>query len=344
MVEAIASEIQLRRSEVNEPIETIYFGGGTPSILSTEQLAFLLKSLYKTFDIIENVELTLEANPEHLSGEYCLELADMGFNRVSLGVQTFNDDVLGFLNRPHNSKQIFEAVENLKIARIDNLNMDLIYGIPNQSIGVWEENLETLLSLEPKHISAYALTIEEKTAFGNWLQKGKLEVESDENYADQFEVMIKILKEAGFDHYEVSNFALPNYLSKHNTSYWEGKPYLGIGPGAHSFNGTTRRFNVSSNPRYLKLISENEFAFDQEILTSAEQLNEYLLTGLRTKFGIKTSLLREKFGYKISEENQKYLEDIASKDLGSFDGETLILNSSGFLISDSIVLQLMPDA
>ena len=342
MVAAIKKELFLRKNEIGEPVETIYFGGGTPSILETRQLSEIIDTIYKNYDLRSNLELTLEANPENITPLYSEEIKKAGVNRISLGVQSFEDEILKFLNRSHSSDQVRSSVDHLRSAGISNINMDLIYGIPGQSREMWSNNLNKMLALEPNHISAYALTIEDKTAFGNWHRKGKLSTLPEESVADQYDEMVTRFAAQGYEHYEVSNFALPDYLSRHNTAYWRDRQYLGIGPAAHSFNKRSRKFNVANNAKYIRLMSENTLAYEEEVLSKEERINEYLLTGLRTKYGISLRKLASEHGYNLPEDKINFLKQISDQEMGSFDGDTLILNSSGFIISDSIVIELMP--
>ena len=343
LVDAIEAEIELRQDYLNEKIETIYFGGGTPSLLDQKQLDKLLNKVFQSFKITETPEITIEANPEDLTVEKCNSLRKSGFNRISVGIQTFDDDVLKFLNRNHNSAMAEYAIRTVQQAGFDNLNIDLIYGIPGQSIGQWNKNLDKIIDLRPKHISAYALTIEAKTAFGNWLQKGKIDPVNDDEAASQFEVMVEKLLNAGYVQYEVSNFALPGFESKHNSAYWQQVPYLGVGPGAHSFNRHSRHFNISNNAEYIRRVKNGNALFESEVLSEKERLNEYLFTGLRTQYGIDLALIKEQFQYDVLAHHGELIERLIRNKQATLLKDVLTLTSAGFLIADSIVVELMPD-
>lgn len=342
MVQSIIAELLLRKDETQEPINTIYFGGGTPSLLDQSQLNLIIKAISDSYEWNEQIELTIEANPEDLSLEKCIALKALGFNRVSLGVQSFDDNVLTFLNRNHNAEQVKQACDHLTSVNIDNINMDLIYGIPDQSMATWRENLLKMIALKPNHISAYALTIEDKTVFGNWSAKGRLIPVTEDEAAEQFELLVALLTKAGYEHYEVSNFALPGQQSKHNSAYWQQETYLGIGPGAHSYNGKTRKFNVSNNAQYIKALTSGLLPSTAETLSKEERINEYLLTGLRTKFGIDLAYMATQFGYRFSAHQEHFLEDIFNRGLAETDSGKIKLTSQGLLIADSIVVELMP--
>ena len=279
MINAIDKEIALQKTYLHEKVETIYFGGGTPSLLSTSQLRNLLLRVNTYYQVVDDAEVTIEANPEDLTVDKCLLLRSIGFNRISIGIQSFNNDILSFLNRNHNANMAEQSIVNARSAGFDNINLDLIYGIPQQSDTQWKENLERVITLKPNHISAYALTVEPKTAFGNWQQKGHFEAVSEDIVANQFELMVEMLKNAGYEQYEVSNFALPGFESRHNSSYWQGTPYLGLGPGAHSFNRESRQFNVSNNAAYIKELNKSNLPYELEVLSNFNQLSEYLFTG-----------------------------------------------------------------
>lgn len=342
MVQSIISELSLRQDEIQEPINTIYFGGGTPSLLDQSQLNLIINSISDSYKLNEQIELTIEANPEDLSLEKCIALKAIGFNRVSLGVQSFDDSVLDYLNRNHNADQVKQACDHLTSVNIDNINMDLIYGIPDQSTAIWRENLLKMMTLKPNHISAYALTIEDKTVFGNWSAKGRLTPVSEDEAAEQFDLLVELLTEAGYEHYEVSNFALPGQQSKHNSAYWQQETYLGIGPGAHSYDGITRKFNVSNNPQYIKALTSGLLPSTAETLSKEERINEYLLTGLRTKYGINLAYMASQFGYHFSSKQEQLLDNLLHRGLAKKDSGEIKLTSQGLLIADSIVVELMP--
>ena len=342
IVDAIVLESEIMKSYIHEPIKTIYFGGGTPSILEKKHLDKIVRALYKHYLISDSIEFTLEANPDDLIEEKIQYFSSIGVNRLSIGTQSFHDSDLSFLNRSHTAMQTKQAVELCKKHNINNLSLDLMYGIPNQTEEQWKQNLEEMVKISPNHISCYSLTIEDKTVFGNWQKRGKLVPVEDEHIINEYQYMVEFLTSHGYQHYEVSNFSKPDKQSKHNSSYWHQKPYLGLGPGAHSFNGISRHFNVSSNPKYLKAIENGTSHFEQETLTTKELLTEYIFTRIRTKWGVDFNAISNLYNYHLSTVQLEYIELIVSKKMATFVNNKLILNSKGFFISDSIVLELIP--
>lgn len=343
MVDAIVKEAETMRHFLKGPVETIYFGGGTPSILTKKQLATIVETLYKHFDVQQEIEFTLEANPDDLTKEKLLSLKSVGVNRLSIGSQSFDDSVLRFLNRSHIAEQIVKAVEYSRQIGINNLSLDLIYGIPNQDKTQWSNNLKALVALNPDHVSCYALTIEEKTTFGNWVRKEKLIPKADDQVGEEYDFMVGFLSDAGYEHYEVSNFAKPNKISRHNSSYWHQKPYLGLGPGAHSYDGNSRHFNISSNPKYVSMISKGATPFTKEELSNSEALTEYIFTRLRTKWGIDFNEMERLYNFKLSNAQKSYLTSISHNGMASLNDNKLVLNSKGYFLSDSIALELIPE-
>jgi len=319
MTAALIKEIHLRQEEINEPVETIYFGGGTPSVLSNEEIDQILEPVFSLFDVIENPEITLEANPDDLSIERIRQLAHSKINRLSIGVQSFYDEDLQMMNRAHNAKEAWESLEEAT-KYFDNISIDLIYGIPNMSLQRWESNIQKALDLEIPHISSYALTVEPKTALASLIKKGKIAQPDDGNAHEHFLTMVSILEKNGFVHYELSNFGKPDYFSKNNSAYWLGKKYLGIGPSAHSFNGKNRSWNIANNSLYIQSIQNNKLPSETETLSVQDRYNEYVMTGLRTIWGVSVSRITKEFGkyYK------KYLLINAQKFI---DKEQLILEN-----------------
>ena len=313
MVLALAKEIEMRKEEFKEEIiETIYFGGGTPSILQTADLRLLIDTVYSNCKVIENPEITVEANPDDLSEERIIELSKNKINRLSIGIQSFFEEDLKLMNRAHN---VEEAKKCLEIATqyFDNITIDLIYGMPNMSNEKWLQNIDMALAYGIPHISSYALTVEPKTALHTFIQKG-IVPQLDEEVAEQhFHLLVNKLEANGFIHYELSNFGKVNYFSKNNTAYWLGKKYLGIGPSAHSYNGVTRSWNISNNTLYLKSIAENQLPSEVEILSKTDRYNEYVMTGLRTMWGISLDKIEQEFGEEylnyLMEQCEKFLED-----------------------------------
>jgi oxygen-independent coproporphyrinogen-3 oxidase len=313
MVLALAKEISLRATEFkDEVIETIYFGGGTPSILTIDDLRFLIDEVYRNYTVSENPEITVEANPDDLTEIRIIELSQNKINRLSIGIQSFFEDDLKLMNRAHNSA---EAKKCLEIATqyFDNISIDLIYGVPGMSNEKWLQNIETALSFNVPHISSYALTVEPKTALHSFIQKGIIPPPDDEVAQEHFHVLVDKLEENGFIHYELSNFGKTTYFSKNNSSYWLGKKYIGIGPSAHSYNGISRSWNISNNTLYLKSISENILPSETETLTKTDRYNEYVMTGLRTIWGISLDRIEHEFGKTyldyLNKQSYNYIED-----------------------------------
>jgi len=320
LVQAIALELALRKDEISAPIETIYFGGGTPSLLSVAELEFLIKTIYKKYEVVETPEVTLEANPDDLAAlmpddnhsETIFEqYKSIGINRLSIGIQSFFEDDLVLMNRAHNAK---EAQNCLSVAtrHFDNITIDLIYGVPNMSNEKWIANIEKALSFGVNHISSYALTVEPKTALASFIAKGKIDAPKDDVAHEHFQILVDTLEANGFVHYELSNFGKSNYFSKHNTSYWKGKSYLGVGPSAHSFNGNERSWNIANNTKYIAAIQENQLPIEREVLSVDDRYNEYVMTGLRTIYGVSLDKVRNYFGEvyvsHIKKEAQKFID------------------------------------
>ena len=321
MVQALAKEIELRSKSTsnsqlptphNEVIETIYFGGGTPSILEISDLKFLIDAVYSNFKVVSTPEITVEANPDDLNYDTIRQLANSPVNRLSIGIQSFFEDDLKLMNRAHNME---EAKKCLEIATqyFNNISIDLIYGIPNMSNEKWLQNIETALSFNVPHISSYALTVEPKTALHSFIQKGIIPQPDDEVAAAHFQILVDKLSENDFIHYELSNFGKENYFSKNNSSYWLGKKYIGIGPSAHSYDGKNRGWNVSNNALYIKSIQENKLPIEIETLTKTDRYNEYIMTGLRTIWGVSLDRIEEEFGKTyldyLNQQAAKFIED-----------------------------------
>lgn len=318
MVLALAKEIELRSKSITESIETIYFGGGTPSILEISDLKFLIEAVYSNYQVVENPEITLEANPDDLFPSLSFrrnlfeELKVIGVNRLSIGIQSFFEDDLKLMNRAHNAEEAKKCLE-ITTQHFDNISIDLIYGIPNMSNEKWLKNIETALSFNVPHISSYALTVEPKTALHTFIQKGIIPQPEDEVAAAHFQILVDKLSEKEFIHYELSNFGKENYFSKNNSSYWLGKKYIGIGPSAHSYDGKNRGWNVSNNALYIKSIQENKLPIEIETLTKTDRYNEYVMTGLRTIWGVSLDRIEEEFGKTyldyLNQQASKFIED-----------------------------------
>ncbi len=313
MVLALSKEIKIRKKELeNEVIETIYFGGGTPSILPIADLRFLIDEVFENYRVIENPEITLEANPDDLSKQRIIELSKSPINRLSIGIQSFFEDDLQLMNRAHNSDEAKKCLEEA-IQYFDNISLDLIYGIPGMSIDKWKKNIDTALSFGIPHISSYALTVEPKTALSKLIQTGKIAKPNDDLAQEHFSILVEMLENNGFIHYELSNFGKENYFSNNNTAYWLGKKYIGIGPSAHSYDGISRSWNISNNALYLKALNENLIPNETEILSKNDCYNEYIMTGLRTIWGVSLDKIANEFGSDyldyLHKQARKYLND-----------------------------------
>lgn len=340
IINSIIEEINLQKGYLNEQrVETIYFGGGTPSLLSITELNALLGAIRKNFLMDEDLEVTLEANPDDITFEKLNHWRESGVNRLSIGIQSFDDDVLKFLNRNHSGEAGLRCIEDAGKAGFQNISIDLIYAIPTQDNDQWIKNIQQAIKLNPQHISSYSLTIEEKTVFGRWSSIGKLNAVSDEIAAEQLEILMHELNHAGYDQYEVSNFGKPTYYSRHNSNYWNQKHYLGVGPSAHSYNGSSRQYNISNNHLYVRSLSEKKIPFEREVLTKEDLINEYLLTSLRTKWGCNLEKLTKDFNYDLSSK-RLYLEKLKSNGLSQIINNILILTNKGKLLADKIASDL----
>jgi oxygen-independent coproporphyrinogen-3 oxidase len=296
LLAGLKNELESRAPELNsEEINTIYLGGGTPSVLLIDELKDLLNTIRQNYKVSGDAEITMEANPDDLSQAILSAIRGIGFNRLSMGIQSFAESDLKLMNRRHGVMQAIQSVKWAKKAGFSNISIDLIYGLPNQTLEEWERNVGIAVELDVQHISAYNLTYHEGTVFYDQLKKGILKELPDELSLQQFEVLIRILKEAGFEHYEISNFCKPGLYSQHNSSYWKSKKYLGIGPSAHSFDINSRRWNVSSIAKYLQGLENNEPYFETEILSEQDRYNDYIITGLRTIWGISEEFIKTEF-------------------------------------------------
>jgi len=341
---ALLKEIALRRTYIQgETIETIYFGGGTPSLLSSEAIHTILDSVRSHFVIGHNPEITLETNPDDIHLNHLYTWREAGINRLSIGVQSFFSEDLMWMNRAHNEEQAVQAVQDSKRAGFDNFSLDLIYGAPGLTDEKWDFNLQKAISLEPAHISCYALTVEPKTALHNMIKTKKSVPVDPEKQASQFLTGIQKLESAGFEHYEISSFARTGKRSRHNSSYWQSKKYLGLGPSAHSFNGISRQWNISNNALYIKSLMAGERSFESENLLPKDLLNEYIMTSLRTTEGLDLRHVTEHFGT----QKGNLLENNASVYIHSNQmekkHEKLVLTRNGKLFADGIAAALFFD-
>ncbi|KGN95265.1 radical SAM family heme chaperone HemW [Porphyromonas gulae] len=301
-IQALIAEMSIRRTEVADTIGTLYFGGGTPSLLSPQEIGRIIEQAYKLFSFSSDVEITLEANPDDLNTGYVQELRTLPINRISMGAQSFHDEDLHFLNRRHNARQVYEAVDTCRKAGLTNLSIDLIYGLPGQTPARWQENISAVLALAPPHLSAYHLIYEEGTPLTRLLHAGKVREVDEEVSLEFFRMLREQLTRAGYEHYEISNFARAGYHSRHNSSYWQDTPYLGLGPSAHSFDGwRTRRCNPSDISRYIASMAAGKPLFTEEILTDNDRYNEVIMTRLRTARGLSPNQVGYLFGKESAE-------------------------------------------
>ena len=342
---AIKKELILRKHEFgSEEIKTIYFGGGTPSILNSEELQGIFELIYTNYSVIENAEITLEANPDDLTVKKIIELAQLPINRLSIGIQSFFEDDLKFMNRAHTAEESKECLQ-LALQYFHNITIDLIYGVPNMSAEKWLENLKTAFEFGVPHISSYALTVEEKTALAAFIKKGKV-APVDENLAlEHFDILVAETEKQGFEHYEISNFGKPDYFSKHNTSYWLGENYLGIGPSAHSFNGKERAWNVSNNAKYIKSLNSGTLPITVEELSENNRFNEYIMTGLRTIWGVSFAKIEQEFGLEMLNNFKNNIKPFLKNKLLELKtdatlGTVLVTTKKGKFLADGIASDL----
>lgn len=342
MLDAIKKELELRSGYLdNEIVETVYFGGGTPSILDTGDLMEIWDIVQKNYSLSRDLEVTLEANPDDLNLEKLKNLKDYTpINRFSIGIQSFHEADLQYMNRAHQSKEAFFCIENALKVGFNNLSVDLIYGTPTMNDEQWMYNLNTIFDFGIPHLSSYALTVEPKTALEHLIEKKKTVPVEEDHSARQFEILVESTSSKGYEHYEISNFCIPPHYSKHNTSYWLGKKYLGIGPSAHSFNGISRQWNIANNAKYIEGYESNQPLFEMEELSEKEQFNEYIMTGLRTKFGIDLNLINQKWGQIIPNNFFDKIDSLSENELIIKKVEICTLSNQGKIISDSIIAEL----
>ena len=339
MVGAIEQELIKKNVLFQEvSIETIYFGGGSPSFISITNLKRILDTIREQYSVVKNLEITIECNPDDIDLSFATAIYSIGFNRISLGIQSFFDDDLQMMNRVHSSKEAKSAVDSLKEAGFENITIDLIYGLPNSDMKKWETNIDQALALGVPHISSYCLTIEDKTLLKHQIDKGIVKTIEDSEQLDQFKFLTKKLIEAGYEHYEISNFAKEGYRSKHNSSYWRNKDYIGVGPSAHSKIGNRRFWNISNNSEYIKRLKMYMEISEEEILSQKDQFNELIMIGLRTKEGVSISELKK---YRFFDKNfQKELEILQNQDKISLKNEVITIEGENKFIADTIISDL----
>lgn len=350
MVSALQKELELRKDEFkDEEVQTIYFGGGTPSVLDADEIGQIIKTVYTNYKVIENPEISLEANPDDLtentisprtqSSGLLEAYKNTGINRLSIGIQSFFDEDLKLMNRAHSSRQAMESLS--KATRLfDNISVDLIYGLPHMDNDRWKQNIEKVLSFNIPHISSYALTVEPKTALAVFIEKGIVMPLDDGAAQQHFHILLETLEASGYIGYEISNFGKPGYFSENNTAYWQGKKYMGIGPSAHSYDGKRRGWNINNNPKYIRSIENNELPMEIEVLSKTDRYNEYIMTGLRTIWGVSLSRVESEFGKRYHTYLLQQVEKHVEEHLLYIDKDTLLTTKKGKFLADGIASDL----
>ncbi len=343
LVEALFKELEMQYDYLgNDLVESIYFGGGTPSLLEAKTIAQFCQVIKEKYNLNQNAEITLEANPDDLTKDYLKALSETPVNRLSIGIQSFVEEDLKYMNRAHNAKEALDCLKDALTYGFENYSIDLIYGTPTMNDEQWCENLETVFELEVPHISCYALTVEPNTALHHFIKNKQTKAVEDEHCARQFEILVAKMDAAGYEQYEISNFCKDNAYSKHNSAYWKGITYLGIGPGAHSFNGESRQWNLAHNPRYIKSIEQGTVPFEIEYLSEADRYNEYIMTALRTKHGVELNRLIQ-FGYRIHDRFMDEAQVFFERGQMTQNGNQVMLTKSGMFLSDGIISDLFMD-
>jgi oxygen-independent coproporphyrinogen III oxidase len=336
MVLALAQEIIERKTELkSEIINAIYFGGGTPSVLSVVEIEILLNTVANNYTLADALEITLEANPDDLSDSYLELLSKTKINRLSIGVQSFFNEDLVLMNRAHNANEALYSIKKAK-TYFKNISIDLIYGVPNMPLDRWKQNVDTVLELEIPHISSYALTVESKTVLQKQIETGKVAPVNEKMAKTHFDYLVTALTNNGYDHYEISNFSKPNFYSLNNSNYWSGGAYLGIGPGAHSFDGVFRSWNVANNSKYIKAINAGIRNYEKEELTEIDRYNEYIMTGLRTQKGVSISVIKDRFGIKTANYFIKNIQKHIEKNTIYIAADCYKTTQKGKFLSDGI--------
>jgi oxygen-independent coproporphyrinogen-3 oxidase len=339
-IEAVSRELILRKLEyASDEIQSIYFGGGTPTVLDVTELNTILKTVYKNYKVSETAEITLEANPDDLDLEKIKQLSNTKINRLSIGIQSFHESELSAMNRAHNAEDARKCLE-LATTYFDNITIDLMFGMPTMSIELWRQNLQIAFEFGIKHLSCYSLTVEPKTALEHFIKKGSHPPMDDELAAQHFEVLLEETSAHGLTHYETCSFGHPDYFSKHNTSYWLGKTYMGVGPSAHSFDGSKRSWNVSNNSKYIKALEVDKLPFESEVLSVENRFNEYIMTGLRTIWGISLGKIEADYGVKIKDHLLQNSKKFISSNTLVIEDNHLKITTSGKFLSDGIASDL----
>ncbi|MEO7316536.1 MAG: radical SAM family heme chaperone HemW [Ginsengibacter sp.] len=349
MIGSLLFEIEIRSKsdqrnisiiDPGEEISTIYFGGGTPSLLSYQELEKILSNIHSKYTVSQDAEITLEANPDDINIEKLKEWKLAGINRLSIGIQSFIERDLVWMNRAHNSTQALQCIQQAREAGIPNFSIDLIFGTPGLTNEEWEKNVQTVIDLDVPHIACYALTVEPKTALDKMIHLKKKENVDNDLQAEQYSILMRMMQDAGYEHYEISNFAKPGFRSRHNSSYWEGEKYIGIGPSAHSYDGKSRQWNVANNTLYIKSLRNNEIPLEIESLSDSQKLNEYVMVSLRTMEGMDLQFVEEKFSKEERDRIETVLENKLTKGTIRKNGNKIILTDEGKLLADAISVKL----
>ena len=342
MLLAIKKEIGLRRHDLeNKNIQSLYFGGGTPSVLSVDEIRSLIDEFQKYFSFDENIEITLESNPDDLNKNFLKQLSQTEINRLSIGTQSFFDVDLKLMNRAHNASEAESSIKRAQDFGLENISIDLIYGSPTSSLEIWKENLNRTIELRVPQVSSYALTVEPKTALEKWIQNGKVTQPEEAEQNQEFYYMSDFLKQNGFDHYEISNFGKPGFHSRHNSAYWKSEPYLGIGPSAHSYNGNLERsWNIANNPLYIKNINQNILPKETEILSEKDRFNEMLMIGLRTIWGVDLNKINQNFSSQITDYFNQEIKNKLESGILIIENNHLKIPGKHWFLADGIASDL----
>lgn len=342
MISAIKKEIYLRKDELeNKSLQSLYFGGGTPSILKVDKLQSIVDEVLKYFSFDSDIEITLEANPDDLDKNFLKDLSKTPFNRLSIGTQSFFEEDLKLMNRAHTSGEAESSIKRAQDFGFENISIDLIYGAPTSNFEIWKKNLDKTIELQVPHVSSYALTIEPKTALHTWISQGKIDAPKEAEQHEEFFYMTDFLKDHGFDHYEISNFGKPGFHSRHNSAYWKYNQYLGIGPSAHSYNGRNERsWNIANNQLYINSLNKNTLPKETEILSEKDQFNEMLMIGLRTVWGVNLSSLKEKFSAELLDYFQKEIKQKLADGILLVEDNHLKIPEKHWFLADGIASDL----
>ena len=342
MLSAIKKEIQLRHNELeNKTLKSLYFGGGTPSVLSVDEIKSLIDEIQKYFSFDENIEITLESNPDDLNKNFLKELSQTEINRLSIGTQSFFDEDLKLMNRAHNASEAESSIKRAQDFGLVNISVDLIYGSPTSNFEIWKDNLSKTIELQVPHVSSYALTVEPKTALEKWIENGKIRSPEETEQNQEFYYMKDFLKDNGFDHYEISNFGKPGFHSKHNSAYWKSEPYLGIGPSAHSYNGHLERsWNIANNPIYIKNLNQNILPKEKEILTEKDRFNEMIMIGLRTIWGVDLNRINQNFSSEVIDYLNQEIKSKIESGILEIENNYLKIPEKHWFLADGIASDL----